>query len=159
MKRNIRTLIRLTQICVITFILLVACKPTPSDIQERINSLQSHKSELETEVNELEKNVNTLHANIEELTSKAKEMGIYAEGRTPQYILKLKLKQSHMTLDLAEHAKDAMNAIEFEMPVDKKFYDEVSVGTEIVNDFRTGSFVINGSFGKWKMTVVGKEIR
>jgi hypothetical protein len=86
-------------------------------------------------------------------------MKIYTTGRTPQYILKFKLKQSHITLDLAEHAKDAMNAIEFEMPVDKNFYDQINVGTEIINNFRTGSFIINGSFGKWKMTVVNKEIR
>ena len=33
------------------------------------------------------------------------------------------------------------------------------INTEIIDDFRTGSFIMHGSFGSWKMKVVGKEIR
>lgn len=52
-----------------------------------------------------------------------------------------------------------MNAIDFEIPVDKDFYNSVSIGTDIVDEFRTGSFVLKGSFGSWEMSVKGKEIR
>ena len=52
-----------------------------------------------------------------------------------------------------------MNAIEFEIPVDKDFYNSINVGDEIVDNFRAGSFIINGSFGSWNMKVKGKEIR
>lgn len=52
-----------------------------------------------------------------------------------------------------------MNKIIFEMSVSKEFYDSVHNGTEIVDDFRVGSFVLNGSLGKWKMTVQDKYIR
>ena len=52
-----------------------------------------------------------------------------------------------------------MNAIEFEMPVSKEFYASVNENTEIIDEFRFGSFVLNGSYGDWEMTVEGKEIR
>lgn len=81
---------------------------------------------------------------------------VFAEQR---YVIEFKLKQTHMTLDLLEHAKDAMNAITFEIPVDKPFYDSVKEGDEIINSFRTGSLIISGSFGNWKMTVNRKIIR
>ena len=76
-----------------------------------------------------------------------------------KYILKLKLKQSHITLDLGTHAKDAMNSIEFELPVDKDFYNSVKIGDQIIDRFRVGSAVLYGSFGSWKMTVIGKRIQ
>jgi hypothetical protein len=86
-------------------------------------------------------------------------LGLYKDGKQPQYILKLKLKQSHFSLDISDHVKDAMNAIEFEMPVSKEFYASVNENTEIIDEFRFGSFVLNGSYGDWEMTVEGKEIR
>ena len=80
-------------------------------------------------------------------------------GKPPKYILKLRLKQAHFSLSISKHIKDAVNAIDFEMPVDKEFYDSVSKGTEIIDKFRFGSFVLGGSFGDWEMTVKGKEVR
>jgi hypothetical protein len=80
-------------------------------------------------------------------------------SKSPKYILKLRLKQSHFSLSIKKHIKDAVNAIDFEMPVDKEFYDSVSEGTEIIDKFRFGSFVLGGSFGDWEMTVKGKEVR
>ena len=80
-------------------------------------------------------------------------------AKAPKYILKLRLKQAHFSLSIKKHIKDAVNAIDFEMPVDKEFYDSVSEGTEIIDKFRFGSFVLGGSFGDWEMTVKGKEVR
>ena len=80
-------------------------------------------------------------------------------SKPPKYILKLRLKQAHFSLSIKKHIKDAVNAIDFEMPVDKEFYDSVSNGTEIIDKFRFGSFVLGGSFGDWEMTVKGKEVR
>ncbi len=80
----------------------------------------------------------------------------FAETR---YIIEFKLKQTHFTLDLDQHVKDAMNAITFELPVDKTFYDSVKEGDEIVDKFRMGSLIISGSFGNWKMTVKSKRVQ
>lgn len=77
---------------------------------------------------------------------------------TPRYVLALRLKQSRISLDPFEHAKDAMNAITFQLPVDKEFYDSVVVGQELVDKMRTGSIILNGSFSSWNLTVVNKAI-
>ena len=76
-----------------------------------------------------------------------------------KYIIKIRLKQAHFSLSIKQHLKNAVNAIDFEIPVDKEFYDSVSKGTEIIDDFRFGSLILSGSFGDWEMTVKDKEIR
>lgn len=83
---------------------------------------------------------------------------IYLDGKTPQYIMKFKLKQSHFSLDISKHIKDSANAIEFEMEVGKAYYDAHSIGDRVVDEFRTGSAILYGSFGDWRMTVVSKKV-
>lgn len=51
-----------------------------------------------------------------------------------------------------------MNAFTFDIPVDAAFYKSVSIGTDLVDDFRSGSFIMNGSFGSMNLTVIGKRI-
>lgn len=75
-----------------------------------------------------------------------------------RYIVKFDLRQSHFTMSLSTHAKDAMNATQFELPVDAQFYNEVQIGQMIHKDFRTGSFLLYGSFGNWKLKVIGKRV-
>jgi hypothetical protein len=75
-----------------------------------------------------------------------------------RYILKFELRQSRVSLNFMSHIKDEINAIEFELPVDKEFYDSVRVGDAIVDRFRAGSFVLRGSFSNWRMSVVKKRI-
>lgn len=75
-----------------------------------------------------------------------------------QYIVTFEMSQSHLTLSISEHIKDAMNKATFDMPVDKRFYDSVKPGQRIVNDFRAGSFIMRGSFGNWSLTVKSKRI-
>ena len=87
-----------------------------------------------------------------------KESGLILEGKQPIYSLTLKLKQSRMSLDIMKHAKDAMNAITFNIPVSKEFYDEVKVGTKLTDDFRMGSFIMNGTFSDWNVKIIKKEM-
>lgn len=82
-----------------------------------------------------------------------------SNAEAPKYILKLHLKQSHLSLSIKKHIKDAINSVDFEIPVDKEFFDSVKKGTSIVDDFRFGSLVLNGSFGDWELTVKEKIIR
>ena len=139
--------------------MLYACKETPCDVKEDINKLEQYRSELRTDVRGFgEARALKVHE-IDSLNGVLNIIDIYKSGRTPRYILKLHLKQTHFTLDIGKHIKDAANAIDFEMPVDKQFYDEIQVGTAIVDKFRSGSAWIEGSFGNWEMTVSGKEIR
>jgi len=82
-----------------------------------------------------------------------------ANVKGPKYMLKLRLKQSHFSLSIKKHIKDAVNAVEFELPVDKEFYDSVSEGTEIIDKSRFGSMVLYGSLGDWEMTVKKKYVK
>lgn len=105
-----------------------------------------------TEIENLKKENAALIAQVNTLKSGA-------NAKAPKYILKLRLRQSHFSLSIKKHIKDAVNSVDFEMPVDKEFFDSVRNGTEIIDNFRFGSFVLSGSFGDWELTVKDKIIR
>jgi len=138
-------------------ITLFSCE-NACDVQTDIDLLRTERTNLENEVNTKNNTILSLNTTIKTKNESLKEMDIYLDGDTPLYVLTLELSQSHFTLDIGEHMKDAMNAIEFDIPVDKSFYDGVDVGDEIIDDFRAGSFIMNGSFGDWEMEVTHKKI-
>lgn len=112
-------------------------------LNQQIAELQTQKSSLEVEITDLENMV----------VQKKEENG------TAKYILTLEIKQTHFTLKISEHLKDAMNAIEIQIPVDKEYYDSVEVGQNIADEFRMGSFVFRGTFGNFEVSVIKKEIQ
>lgn len=112
-------------------------------LKQEISELQEQKSSLENELSELNN----------EVVEKKEENG------TAKYVLTLEIKQSHFSLDISEHLKDSMNAIEIQIPVDKEYYDSVEVGQNIADEFRMGSFIFKGTYGNFKVTVIGKEIQ
>lgn len=152
-----------------------------ASLQADIEKYQASKSDLENQINviknsiayeqsnynnlpqikkqELDRAVTDLSAKKQLLLSDVTGLEKQKSDLSKRYIVRLKLKQSRVSLSLTEHAKDAMNAVEFDMPVDKQFYDSVNVGSELVDKFRSGSFIMNGSFSSWKVTVVGKAER
>lgn len=73
------------------------------------------------------------------------------------YVLTLKVKQSTFTLSISEHIKNSMNAIEFNIPVEKSFWESQSVGSELSNRWKPGSLLFNGDFSKLKVTVTNKS--
>jgi hypothetical protein len=72
-------------------------------------------------------------------------------------VVTLELSQTHYTLDIWEHLKDAANAVEFDIPVDCDYYNTLRVGEELEDSFRMGSLLIRGSFGDWNVEVVKKK--
>jgi len=137
---------------------LSSCE-TENDVRSSITILKAERDNLQLQVQRLSEIKSSKQHQVILLDERLKELNIYTSGRTPKYILKIHLKQSHFSLSISKHVKDAMNAIDFEMPVDRDFYNSVSVGTEIVDNFRVGSFLLYGSLGDWNMSVRGKEIR
>lgn len=113
-------------------------------------TLSNRSNELQAEIQELEIQKETLENQIVDMKE---EKGI------AKYVVTFEIKQSHFSLDVTKHIKDAMNAIEIEIPVDKEYYDNVDVGDTINNDFRVGSMVMKGSFGSWNVTIKDKDIR
>jgi hypothetical protein len=139
-------------------VVLSSCE-SQQDVQSDIERLKNERATIQQEVQNLSVLKNSKQKEIASINEKLKELNIYNSGRNPHYILKIRLKQSRISLDIGKHIKDGMNAIEFELPVDKDFYNSVSVGTKITDKFRTGSFILNGSFSSWDMTVEGKAVR
>ena len=83
----------------------------------------------------------------EEIKSSSKKSSSSEDlGKLDYEIIDLHLRQTHISLSISKHIKDAVNAIDFELPVDKEFYDKVKIGSEIVDEFRMGSLVLSGSF-------------
>lgn len=111
--------------------------------------LEQEKESLHEEIQILEKQ----KAEIE-----AETVSIKQEKGIEKYIITFRVKQSHISLDVKKHLKDAMNTVTFDVPVDKEYYDSLSVGDVINDDFRMGSLVFKGSVGNWKITVDDKRI-
>ena len=139
-------------------ILIIGCD-TVESVKSEVEILQDNRSEIQNKISTLNIRRKVLLSEREVLIEEIKELRIYNSGRTPQYILKMEMWQFHFPLDISDHLKDVMNAIEFEIPVDSLFYHSVNIGTDIVDDFRMGSFILNGSFGDWRMRVIKKTIK
>lgn len=112
--------------------------------------LEQKCEELRAEIVALQEQKATIEAEIID----AKET-----NGTAKYVVTFRIKQSHFTLDIGEHIKDAMNKITIEIPVDKEYYDSVAVGNTVNDDFRVGSLIMHGSFGNWNVIVERKEVR
>lgn len=77
----------------------------------------------------------------------------------PLYLLTLKFKKSSFTLDLMQHAKNAMQAVEIVIPVDREFYEQQSVGHQLQSQFRGWSLLSTGEISSYTVTVQKKEIK
>jgi len=128
--------------------LFISCMPKDEALEEKIQgleaqivSLKEEKSKISNEINELNK----------------KEIQIAEDKGLVYYIVTFEARQTHFSLDISEHLKDAANAYTFQVPVDKTFYDSVSIGQEYTREFRAGSMLLKGTLGSNKITIVGKE--
>jgi hypothetical protein len=74
------------------------------------------------------------------------------------YVVRLRVKTVHHNLSISDAIKDEANAYEFEMPVDKLYFKSLTVGQLLQENTRTGSIIMNGSFGSDEIHVVGKRI-
>ena len=127
--------------------LFISCIPDEA-LEEKIRV-------LEIEVNILNQERQRVSNEINEL--KKKEIQIAEDKGLVYYIVTFEARQTHFSLDISEHLKDATNAYTFQVPVDKTFYDSVSIGQEYTREFRAGSMLLKGTLGSNKITIVGKE--
>ena len=137
----------------LSFVILFAfagCGKSDESLNSEIVALEEKINSLNTEISELQKERDALKEEV---------IDAHVENGTAKYVVTFNIRQSHFSLDITQHIKDEMNAITIDIPVDKEYYDGVSIGTVIDNSFRTGSMVVSGSFGKWKITVKDKKIQ
>jgi len=128
--------------------LFISCMPKDEALEEKIRV-------LETEINVLNQERQRVSNEINEI--KKKEIQIAEDKGLVYYIVTFEARQTHFSLDISEHLKDAANAYTFQVPVDKTFYDSVSIGQEYTREFRAGSMLLKGTLGSNKITIVGKE--
>ena len=72
------------------------------------------------------------------------------------YMVEIDIRNSSFSLSIGKHIRNAFNAMQMEIPVDKEFYDSVRPGEEIASSFKTASFVMKGSLSSIKVTCVRK---
>lgn len=130
--------------------LFISC----NSIQEKMQ-LQKEYNTLCTQKHSLESTISELNAEITTLTN---ERNALINGKEPKYIVKFKIKQGTYTLDIWEHMKNEVNAIEFEIPVCKEFYNYIDIGQDITNSFKYGSLLVNGDFSVLHIRVINKRV-
>lgn len=83
-----------------------------------------------------------------------------ANNTNVMYVVKFKIHQTTYSLSLGEYIKNKMNDLEFEVPVDKAYYDKCKVG-DLINDpkLKMGSLIMNGDFSQLKIYISGKSIK
>lgn len=144
----------------LTLIAFTACDE--ARMQERAD-LKAEIANLIHERNNLTKSVKTLRETKTGLTKEVSELrtekSAFTSGYEPVYLLTLEIKQSTFTLNIAEHAKNAINAITLQIPVSYTFYNKVSIGQNISEEFKYGSLILNGDFSKLKVKVKDKEVK
>lgn len=111
---------------------------------------EAKEKELQSQIASLEEEKNSLQEYV---------ANYKAENDIKKYVITLEIKQSHFTLDVEEHVKDAMNKVELEIPVDKQYFDSLNEGDVLDDSFRFGSWLMKGSYGSWKVKILKKEIR
>jgi len=75
------------------------------------------------------------------------------------HVITLKIHQTTYTLSVGEYIKNKINDAEFDIPVDREFYNKCRVG-QVINDpsLKVGSFIFNGDLSVYKVTISNKRI-
>src|ERR1700749_2830444 len=70
----------------------------------------------------------------------------------------VELSQTSYTLNVWKHIRNAVNAVQFQLPISCDFYDQVQVGDDLLKKkFRWGSLAVHGSMGTWNLEVINKN--
>lgn len=131
-------------------------KEQRDELRSEVNTLKHEQEVLTKSILNLGEVKGKLSKDVQDLRI---EKSAFESNSEPIYLLTLEIKQSTFTLNLAEHAKNAINAISMQIPVSKTFYDSVSIGQNISEEFKYGSLVLNRDFSKLKVKVKNKEIK
>lgn len=139
---------------ILTFVFALCVVTSCYDMSDKMR-LQAECDNLATQKHYFENNIIDLR---DEISNLRREKSALQSGREPKYIVKFKIKQGTFTLDIFEHAKNEMNAIEIEVPVNRDYYNRLSIGQDITDSFKWGSLVMDGDFSTLHMRVIGKRV-
>lgn len=142
---------------IVTALVMTSCytNEDKENLQKECRTLEMQKANLNQEVSGLRNRKTNLYNEVNDLE---KEKSALTNGREILYIVKFEIKQGTFTLDPFEHIKNSMNAIEVEIPVNKDYYNKLSVGQDITDAFKYGSLIMDGDFSTLHMRVKNKRI-
>ena len=125
---------------------------------ERNNRLMNERKQIESEVN-ANKNINyRLKQQYDVLNKQINNDKFALAVSKTIYIVKIKIHQTTYSLDIEEHIKNKINDVEFEIPVDKAYYDNCSIGQRVTDPgMKLGSLLVDGDFSKLKIKIIGKR--
>lgn len=149
------------QFLIIT-LLLFSCTREQREIQKNIELLETRERDLGSRVHLLRNDMEQLVHRREVLTKEVSTLEQVKSGKRMLYVLHLKLRQERTGLDVFDiegHIKDKMNESFMDIPVDKNFYELVSVNQVISKEFRYGSLILGGSASNFVVTVVNKYVK
>lgn len=127
---------------------------TTANLKRAWASLNDANERLATAKNELV----TLHDHKHAQTaSETKGCSLPIQKRTV-HILKVKIKQRSYSLNPFTHIKNAINAMEVEIPVDEEYFKHHKIGDELSTSFRLGSAILHGAVGEVIIEVTGKRV-
>lgn len=126
--------------------------------QERNNNLEKERKRLELDIKgnrnineQLKRQHNALNEQI-----KANKLALAVS--TTVYIVRIKIHQTTYSLSVSEHIKNKMNDVEFEIPVDKEYYDNCYIDQTVTDPgLKIGSLLRDGDFSKLKVKITGKR--
>lgn len=144
-------------IILITSIVFISCNTEQTESREVNQQLKEERILLESESNALKSSIETMYKHRLELVEEVKEL--QSINKDSQYIIKLMIKQSTFTLSLSEHMKNSANAIYLEIPVQYDYYRLLKVSDNITDNFKIGSFIVDGDFSNLRVEVVDKRIQ
>ena len=131
---------------------------TNQESRERNDQLISERKKIEFEINgnrnvneQLKRQHNVLAEQI-----KANKLALAVSNTV--YIVRIKIHQTTYSLSVSEHIKNKMNDVEFEIPVDKEYYDNCYIDQTVTDPgLKIGSLLRDGDFSKLKIKIVGKR--
>jgi hypothetical protein len=123
-------------------------------------------SQEQIELDQLNYQINVSRNKLDELEATIRNNNQILENQIQKkieynvatYVIELEIKQSTFTLSIGEHVKNSANAIKFKIPVSREFYEAVSIGSQLSDEFKWGSFFFNGDFSNLHVKVISKEI-
>ena len=126
--------------------------------RERNDKLINEHNLLENLINKNININNQLENQHKTLVDKINKDNFALNASKNIYIVKIKIHQTTYTLSLTEHIKNKFNDVEFEIPVDKDYYDKCSIGQSVTDTgLKIGSLLRDGDFSKLKVKITGKR--
>jgi len=142
-------------------VLVLGCARTPEEIQAKIDQLKTQETQMKFIIKGLECQRNTMASkcdSLKQLREEVRALEITKNGGEVEYVLECRLSQDRSNMLDQGNMKDYLNAVDFNMTVDRRTYNHYKKDDEFFRRGRKGSAVVEGSYSDWLITVIGKHI-